>query len=107
MTVFYSYGVIKSPHDEQALQTDLTTVVNWANTWQMKFNIYKCVALHCSKLLQLPPSYLLNNQLLQNVTEHLFLGVMLDNKMSFPQKNLSVPSSPPHHAYYQLQLLHI
>ena len=77
------YRVIESQCDEQALQEDLDKILNWANIWQMKFNVNKCVVLRCSRLLsQLQPTYLLNNHLLQNVSEHLFLGVTLDSKMS-------------------------
>jgi len=50
----------------------------------MKFNVNKCVVLRCTRLVsQSQPVYSLENQLLQNVTEHLFLGVMLDCKISF------------------------
>jgi len=78
------YRIIKSPHDEQALQEDLTRVSNWANIWQMRFNVNKCVVLRCSRLLsQSQPRYLLENQPLHNVTEHLFLGVTLDSRLSF------------------------
>jgi len=71
------YRIIESPRDEQALQEDLAKILNWANIWQMKFNINKYAVLCCSRLLsQLQPTYLLDNHLLQNVSEHLFLGVM-------------------------------
>ena len=78
------YRFIKSPQDEQALQEDLAIISKWANTWQMKFNVNKCVVLRCTRLLSSSqPTYSLENQLLQTVTEHLFLGVMLDCKLSF------------------------
>ena len=37
------YKVIKFAQDEQTLKDDLAKVSNWANTWQMNFNVNKCV----------------------------------------------------------------
>jgi len=48
---FILYRVIESPCDKQALQEDLAKILNWANVWQMKFNINKCMVLHCFRLL--------------------------------------------------------
>ena len=50
----------------------------------MKFNVKKCVVLRCTRLLSsIQPTYSLESQPLQSVTNHLFLGIMLDSKLSF------------------------
>ena len=36
------YRIIQSPSDQHTLQQGLNTLVNWAEKWQMKFNIAKC-----------------------------------------------------------------
>jgi hypothetical protein len=38
-------GVIRSNRDIERLQTDLDSLVVWANEWKMKFNISKCKSL--------------------------------------------------------------
>ena len=50
----------------------------------MKFNVKKCAVLHCTRLLSsIQPTYLFKSQLLQTITNHLFLGIMLDCELSF------------------------
>ena len=39
------YRVIDSVDDHYNLQRDLTSLENWSDTWQMKFNPAKCVHL--------------------------------------------------------------
>ena len=39
------YRVIDSVDDHYNLQRDLTSLKNWSDTWQMKFNPAKCVHL--------------------------------------------------------------
>jgi len=42
------YKVIKSSQDHFLLQQDLNNLVQWADTWQMKLNIEKCVTMTCT-----------------------------------------------------------
>jgi len=50
----------------------------------MKFNVNKCVVLCCTRLpSSQQPIYSLESNLLQPVSDHLFLGIMLDSKLSF------------------------
>ena len=74
---------ISHPHmiNKLALQEDLAKISNWENTWLIKFSVNKYVVLHCSRLLSEPQlAYLLENHLLQSVTEH---RVMLGSNISF------------------------
>ena len=36
------YKIIHSPEDHTILQKDLTLLTNWAEKWQMEYNIHKC-----------------------------------------------------------------
>ena len=78
------YRIIKSEQDHLQLQQDLHTVYEWSQKWQMRFNISKCVALRCCRMLS--PSlftYVLNNQPISCVDQHPYLGVILISNMSF------------------------
>ena len=45
---------ITSTHDHTVLQDDLSALTNWANVWQMEFNVSKC------NILQLKFQHALN-----------------------------------------------
>ena len=78
------YRIIKSEQDHLQLQHDLHTVYEWSQKWQMRFNINKCVALRCCRILS--PSlftYVLNDQPISCVDQHPYLGVILASNMSF------------------------
>ena len=50
----------------------------------MAFNAQKCVVLRCTRLLKmLSYDYFIEDSLLQLVTQHPYLGVLLNNTMSF------------------------
>ena len=78
------YQVVRCDQDHNSLQSDLDLLVKWTQLWQMSLNISKCVNLTCSRR---PPlfssSYLIFNLPLKQVTEHPYLGVVIDSKMSF------------------------
>ena len=80
------YRVIKSTKgkDQNHLQQDLNTLVEWTKQWQMTLNPAKCVILNCTRSLS--PSmaaYSINNIILQSVEQHKYLGVLLHNSMSW------------------------
>ena len=78
------YRVIKDKLDQDTLQADLNLLIKWTKTWQMAFNAKKCVVLRCTRLLTtLSYDYHINDSLLQLVTKHPYLGVLLDSTMSF------------------------
>ena len=43
------YKVIKSPEDERQLQNDLDKLVDWAQTWGMRFNPSKCKTMRITR----------------------------------------------------------
>ena len=78
------YRSISNDHDADLLQTDLDRLSSWERTWQMSFNTDKCFTLkittsHTPKQHQ----YTLNNQVLQEVTSHSYLGVDISSNMKW------------------------
>ena len=50
----------------------------------MRFNLSKCVTLKCHKSLSpIPTDYFVNDYKLENVKQHPYLGIILDQSMSF------------------------
>ena len=78
------YRIIESNHDHNYLQSDLNVISAWSQSWQMQFNVKKCVTLRCDKSLQRNSfTYYLNEEPLNCVTDHSCLGVLLSSSMSF------------------------
>ena len=78
------YKIIHSPEDHTILQKDLTLLTNWAERWQMEFNIHKCKMMQitiCSDISRF--TYTMNNIPLEFVDQHNYLGVCLHNKLSW------------------------
>ena len=78
------YHVITSEEDCAKLQHDLNTIYKWSCTWQMKFNLSKCVTLKCYRSSSpIEIDYFINDHKLENVKHHPYLGITLDQTMSF------------------------
>ena len=70
------YRQIDSPPDHVILQEDLNNLFDWSNTWQMKFNVDKCVIMNIGNLK-------INDQILETVNHHPYLGVELTDNMKY------------------------
>ena len=84
------YREIKSFNDVLSLQEDLFKLQEWASKWQMKFNIKKCKTLRISKRIKnkINHIYVMKSATsdpipLEEITSDRYLGVILDNKLSF------------------------
>jgi len=40
---------IKDSSDSSIMQKDFDTIIEWANKWQMEFNVNKCKFMHLGK----------------------------------------------------------
>ena len=76
--------IINLVTDHLLLQDDLNTLIEWAMTWKMDFNISKC------NILQITTHYSINNFVykmrdipLMKVDTYCYLGVYLQNKLSW------------------------
>ena len=76
------YRIIKSDQDQLHLQSDLNLISRWSKSWQMRFNINKCVTLKCYRLLH-PRTFIyhLDSQPLACVIKHTNLEILLTSKL--------------------------
>ena len=78
------YRQIDSTQDHVILQEDLNNLFDWSNTWQMKFNVDKCVIMNIGNLkIKAKHEYKMNNQILETVKHHPYLGVELTDNMKY------------------------
>lgn len=78
------YCPVKSVGDSRVLQADLFRVSDWCVQWKMNLNIAKCYHVtFTNKKKPLQCSYLLNNNVLQNVQQIKYLGVTLNSKLDW------------------------
>ena len=101
------YCPIHSFNDHKILQSDLDSLSSWADIWQMEFNVKKCCimqisALHSTssfpcKMYEIP---------LQFVKNHHYLGILLDNKLSWTPHINSLCSKANRLLGFLLRTLH-
>ena len=78
------YRPINSGDDHGKLQEDFTSLTRWATTWQMEFNVTKCNILQLSKKHNNSQfTYIMNGVPLTTVEEHHYLGILLNDKLSW------------------------
>ena len=75
------YRQIRSQRDHQILQDDLNKLEKWAETWGMTFNASKCTILSINT--KSSHFYMLQDQILKQVPEHPYLGIILNEKLSW------------------------
>lgn len=82
-----AYHKVKTSIDTNHLQSDLNKLALWADTWQMRFNVAKCEYMRIEKPSSSVNSprytYTLNNSPLSEVSNIKYLGVHIDNRLSF------------------------
>jgi hypothetical protein len=72
------YRVIRDPADAAILQSDLNTLVEWSNKWQMSFNTKKCKTLRVTtKKTPVIHPYKMSSDQLEAVSHYPYLGVEL------------------------------
>ena len=70
------YGRVDCWEDRNRLQKDLERLVDWAEKWQMSFNVGKCKVMHLGRH-NLEWNYVMSQQRLKVVREERDLGVVL------------------------------
>ena len=97
------YRNIKNKEDHIALQKDLNLLVNWGNTWGMRFNAAKCNIMRVSQTRD-PKlfNYSLTGQVLEEVMDAKYLGVTLSNDLEW-SKHIATMTNK---AISQLLFLH-
>ncbi|XP_041466442.1 uncharacterized protein LOC121416970 [Lytechinus variegatus] len=81
------YTPVAKEEDMCNLQDDLRLLEKWQSTWKMSFNPSKCTVLAVSKKKS-PPlrDYIFCGQVLEKTTSHPYLGVQLDNKLTWREQ---------------------
>ena len=78
------YREILTPADHHILESDLSTLHRWAKTWQMDFNVAKCAILSITaKRKPQIYKYSMNAQEVPRADNHDYLGVTINNKLSW------------------------
>ena len=79
------YRVIKSEIDTSQLQCDLDYLSQWAQAWQMEFNLSKCTVIKCIRLHSTVSSdYILQDHVLETTTQGKYLdAITLNNTLSW------------------------
>ena len=78
------YLTIKSEQDSILLQRDLDTLSQWAKVWQMMFTLSKCTVMRCTRSYNpIIVNYSLHGFTLSATSKHTYLGVMLDDQLSW------------------------
>ena len=77
---------IDSLSDAERLENDLQSIVEWSKTWHMSFNVTKCHTLKVFKKKNpIQFQYTMNNVQVSEVDHHPYLGVELEQNMSWSQ----------------------
>ena len=80
------YRRIHSKTDQDNLQEDLSRLAQWAATWQMSFNVQKCMYLRITnKLHPYAHDYFMNDIHIQQVDHAKYLGVIIDKNLTWSE----------------------
>ena len=78
------YKTISNGHDQAQLQEDLQRLADWQESWDMEFHPAKCQTLSITRNRKpLQPSYVLHGHYLENVSSAKYLGVTINNTVSW------------------------
>ena len=77
------FNQINSPRDQSRLQTDLDTIVQWAEVNDLRLNIDKCSFISFRRGYCFQTSYLINDSPLRRVSEVKDLGVIFQDNFEF------------------------
>jgi len=70
----------------------LDKLIDWAEEWQMMFNVSKCQVMHFDKKDYNNTDYYMNGQRLLTVTEEKELGVVISSNMKLSQQRIQAYS---------------
>ena len=77
---------ISDINDAEQLQDDLNHVFEWSKLWGMKFNAEKCIQMTVTnKRKYVNYQYYLNEDILERKNKIKYLGITIDNKLSFSE----------------------
>ena len=79
------YREIKTREDQDMLQKDLDTLVEWAKKWGMEFNIKKCniLSITCQTKKKKLYTYKMKGEKVEGIRDSLYLGVTFNSKLKW------------------------
>ena len=78
------YTTISNVHNQAQRQEDLQRLADWEESWDMEFHPAKCQTLSVTRSRKpLQPSYVLHGHTLENVSSAKYLGVTINNTVSW------------------------
>ena len=83
---------VTNQEDIEILRQDLEKLSEWADRWQMKFNVEKCAVLHMGKS-EINRNYEINHTQLKTHKVEKDLGILVDGNMKFSEHCNSVVNS--------------
>jgi hypothetical protein len=87
------YREINKVEDRVILQDDLNTINEWCKKWAMSVNYKKCVYMKVGRLRNksgICPIYKMNDIVLQEVGKYKYLGVFINNKLTWDDQIVNV-----------------
>ena len=75
----------KNPDDTMELQEDINKLVEWANKWQMIFNVDKCSVMHIGHN-NMQSSYNMYTQQLPTTDQQLDLGIIITKDLKWQKQ---------------------
>ena len=80
------YRQIRTDYDVIALQNDVSILLKWCDSWQLKINTEKCASLTISlKKEPIIHAYKIGDKNISSVTSFRDLGVIIDSKLTFAE----------------------
>ena len=77
------YKAIRSDEDFVSLQSDLGTLQEWADDWQMRFKVLKCQHISFyNKQVQTNFNYMICNEVIRQVDSIKYVGVTINKKIT-------------------------
>ena len=75
-----------NPDDIMELQEDINELVEWANKWQMSFNVDKCSVMHIGHN-NMQNNYNMSNQQLPTTDQQPDLGIIITKDLKWQQQS--------------------
>lgn len=75
------FASVNNEEDKNSLQGDIDKLMNWSDTWLLKFNKSKCKHMHLGP--ETDYNYMMEENMIANTMEEKDLGIIIDNKLNF------------------------
>ena len=87
------YSPVSTIADCQNLQEDLDRLVQWADTWQMNFNLTKCEMIRITnRIYPVCYTYKMKDHCLNEVSHTKYLGVFIDKGLTWSKHTSYITS---------------